>query len=93
MSERLNFGPGTLVSEPCPGVTLCCISPEARDLLDYVMEEWDKYKQGLPETMTVGGETWNPRESVYGFAYWLIRWSGMVQPLSPNQAKVLERKR
>lgn len=77
--KETDFGPGTVSSEPCPGVTLCYISPEARDLLEVVIREWVKHKASLPETMTVDGETWNPRESVYGFAYWLIRWSGLVQ--------------
>ena len=71
---------GTLERVVVPGVTLGCISPDARDLLDRAMEEWDKHKASLPEKMTCNGETWNPRESVYGFAYWLIRWSGLVQP-------------
>ena len=79
MNERPNFGPGTVSYEPCPGVTLYCIAPEARDLLDRAMEEWDKHKASLPESLTIDGETWNPQESVYGFAYWLIRWSGLVK--------------
>ena len=71
---------GTLEHVVRPGLAVCCISPDARDLLDRVMEEWDRHMQNLPETLTCGDETWNPRESVYGFAYWLIRWSGLVRP-------------
>lgn len=71
---------GSRELHPCPGVTLASISPEARDLLDEVMAAWEEHRVKLPETLTCGDETWNPRESVYSFAYWLIRWSGLVQP-------------
>jgi hypothetical protein len=63
-------------------VLLCCISAEAGDLLDRIMAAWDDHKAQLPETLTCGDETWNPRESVYGFAYWLVRWSGLIEPVS-----------
>lgn len=71
---------GTIIAAINPGLALGCISPEAADLLDRVMEAWESHKINLPEKLTCGDETWNPRESIYGFAYWLIRWSGLVQP-------------
>jgi len=49
-------------------ITLGCISPEARDLLDTIMIEWDKY---LIELKKSNGENYEP--SYYGFAYWLVR--------------------
>jgi hypothetical protein len=69
-------------------VTLCCISAEAVDLLDRIITAWECHKTQLPETLTCGDETWNPRESVYGFAYWLVRYSGLIEPAksSTNQA-------
>lgn len=76
----MNEFKGTLEKEVTPEITLACISPDARDLLDRIMKAWEEHKNTLPETMTIGNETWNPRESVYGFAYWLVRWSGLVQP-------------
>lgn len=85
-SSKDNLGPGTSVSEPIPGVMLACISPEAEGLLDRTMEAWKTHKAKLPETITVGSETWNPRESVYGFAYWLIRWSGLVKPADRSKS-------
>ena len=62
----------------CGPVTLGCISPEARDLLERVMDEWRKHvenqEQFLPEHL------WQDADDAYGFAYWLIRWSGLVRP-------------
>lgn len=57
------------------GITLGCISEEARDLLDRVMEAWDVHLASMRETQ---GAHYSP--SYYGFAYWLIRWSDLVQP-------------
>jgi hypothetical protein len=71
---------GTLEKEVTSEITLTCISPDARDLLDRIMKAWEEHKSQLPDKVTMGNETWNPRESVYGFAYWLVRWSGLVQP-------------
>lgn len=51
-------------------VTLGCISPAARDLLDVVMDAWEEFQKGLSP---------NHEQTIYGFAYWLIRWSGLVQ--------------
>jgi hypothetical protein len=63
------------ISNPIPGVTLTCISPEARDLLDLVMAEWYKYLTVFKQT---NGQDCEP--SQYGFTYWLIRYSGLVEP-------------
>jgi hypothetical protein len=71
---------GSRESTPVPGVTLCCISPEARNLLDRMMEAWEKHAATMPESLTCGEETWDPRESIYSFAYWLVRYSGLIQP-------------
>ena len=43
---------------------------DARDLLNTIMEEWKKRKKGYPK---------GHRPSTYGFAYWLVRWSGLVK--------------
>lgn len=53
------------------GITIGCMSHDARDLLDRAMSEWKQFKKGFPK---------GHRATVYGFAYWLIRWSGLVQP-------------
>jgi len=68
---------GSVFSNPVPGITIGCISPEARDLLDTVMEEWAKHIEDEHKML--------PADKVdsadhYRFAYWLIRWSGLVRP-------------
>lgn len=56
-------------------VTLSCISPEARELLDAIMEAWDTHYAHHQE-FHKGKHT----PDYYGFAYWLVRWSGLIQP-------------
>ena len=62
--EKKTFN-GSVFTSVGQGITTGCIAPEAKDLLDKIMAEWEKTEQ----------ET-----SIYGFAYWLVRWSGLVQP-------------
>ncbi len=57
-------------------VSIGCMDPKARDLLDRAMEEWEKHKEGLPKEL--GGKPYRP--GVYAFAYWLFRWRGLVDP-------------
>ena len=70
---------GSRYLEPIPGVALGCISPEASELLDRIMDEYRKhYEAGCkihrPEHCGTSPD------KVYRFAYWLVRWSGLVQP-------------
>ena len=58
-------------------ITIGCISSEARDLLTTIMDEWEKH---LEELKKMKGKKYKP--SYYGFAYWLVRWSGLVRPIS-----------
>lgn len=58
-----------------PGITIGCISAEASDLLDRIMAEWREHWKKLPEKHRI-----KDPEDVYGFAYWLVRWSGLVAP-------------
>jgi len=55
-------------------IQIGCMSVEARELLDIAIEKWQEHVAGIKE--------WKPdyEESVYSFAYWLFRWSGLVQP-------------
>lgn len=57
-------------------VTLGCISPDARELLDTIMVEWEKHNKERLKLFP------GKRASIYGFAYWLVRWSGLIQPAS-----------
>ena len=74
---------GSVFSEPAPGITLGCISPEARELLDTIMEAWGKHYAGMKE---MHGDAM-PETTFYGFAYWLGRWSGLIQPALTNPPK------
>lgn len=55
-------------------ITLGCISPEASELLETIMSEWKKHSKELKKS--------NPKykPSHYAFAYWLVRWSDLIQP-------------
>ncbi len=55
-------------------VTITCITPEARDLLDKIMAEWSEHEKKLRESFP------NREPSIYGFAYWLVRHSGLIRP-------------
>ena len=59
-------------------ISLNCISPEARCLLDTIMAEWEKHKKDFHKIFP------KKRLTVYSFAYWLIRWSNLVQPSEKN---------
>jgi len=63
---------GSRVLNPVPGVMLAAMSPEARDLLDTIMDAYSEHYN--PETHT------SSPDQVYQFAYWLCRWSGLVRP-------------
>lgn len=77
---------GSEFSEPAPGITLGCISPEARDLLDTIMEEWGKHYDSFKHNISLAnGNTTEP--SIYMFAYWLVRWSGLIQPANSQNEK------
>lgn len=75
--QTKRFGAGTVSSEPICGLTVNCMAPDHRDCLDRAMAEWKEHKKQLPKK--IGKKRYVP--GVYGFAYWLIRWSGLVQPV------------
>lgn len=55
-------------------ITLGCISSEARDLLDIIMEQWEQH------VGEVNKHSPDYEPTPYGMAYWLVRWSGLIQP-------------
>lgn len=76
-----NLGPGTSVKQ-CGPVAICCIKPEYSECIDNVMAAYRVHWEGLP----INHRPKDP-DDVYGFAYWLIRYSGFVVPAtkeSPN---------
>lgn len=55
-------------------VTLTSMTPEARDLLDKIMEGWKKHEKALKEQFP------KHKPTFYQFAYWLVRFSGLIRP-------------
>lgn len=64
---------GTIIVKVGP-VTIGCISPEARNLLDIIMEHWEAHCAELKRI----APDYEP--TPYAMAYWLVRWSGLIQP-------------
>ena len=55
-------------------VTIEYISPDASVLLDTIMEHWEQHYLELKAMFP------DREPDFYGFAYWLVRWSGLIQP-------------
>jgi hypothetical protein len=60
-------------------ITIACISPEARDLLETIMAEFEKHKKEFHNLFP------GKRITIYGFAYWLVRHSGLIEAQRPNK--------
>lgn len=60
------------LKEIAPGVSLACMSTKARDLMDQALDGYEAHCKRMRE--------WKPkhRSTIYSFAYWLFRWSGIV---------------
>ena len=54
-------------------IKIVCISQEAKELLQKIMEEWSIHVEQTKDL------TPQYEESIYGFAYWLVRWSGLIK--------------
>ena len=54
------------------GITISCASPKARGLIGDIMAAWKKLRAGLDPDY---------EPTPYAFTYWLVRWSGLVQPV------------
>jgi hypothetical protein len=60
----------------CGPVVLCCMAPEARELLETAISKYAEFRK-IDRDSLVGEQPGKP--SVYGFAYWLFRYSGLIQ--------------
>lgn len=78
LKREREFGPGTKVAHVGP-VAICCMDPEYRDCLDLAIEQWKEHWKKLPPEHRIADP-----DDVYGFAYWLMRWSGLVVPAEPK---------
>lgn len=59
---------------------LSCMSESHRDCLDKVMAKWREHFAKLKTANPKYTPAIKDADDVYGFAYWLIRWSGLVIP-------------
>jgi hypothetical protein len=60
-------------------ISIGCITPEARGLLERIMDKWKALQYhdfSKPN---------DPEGSHYAFAYWLVRYSGLIQPTSQSE--------
>lgn len=64
--------PGNHARRDAGPVTIMYMAPEARDLMDHALSEYEKHVAKIKETLP------DHEGSVYSFAYWLFRWSGLV---------------
>lgn len=55
-------------------VGIGAIHPDARDLLDIFMAEWE------PHWESVRRHSPDQQETAYSAFYWLCRWSGLIDP-------------
>ena len=62
-------------------VTLSCMEPTARDVMELALTGWAEHLPKMRETL---GR--DPDDVVRSFAYWLFRWSGLVNPLAEGEA-------
>lgn len=60
-------------------ILLTCMGPGERDVMDEALERYAAHVKSI--------RTWKPhhRGSVYSFAYWLFRYSGLVMPIHRTQ--------
>lgn len=79
--ERL---PGNRVLRAGP-VAIGAIHPDARELLDRIMAEWEPHVESVRRNNPPGTEI-----TPYMAFYWLVRWSGLIDPTV--QMALLERR-
>ena len=51
---------------------------EYREEMDKALAQWEEHKKSLPIP---------PKDEVYSFAYWLYRYSGLIQPVEQPSGK------
>lgn len=64
-------------------IVVTCMSEDARDLLDLIMDKWSEHEKKIHKSAEERGVKLG-EISHYGFAYWLVRYSGLVQPSNPK---------
>ena len=64
--------PGNHEQREVGPVTLMCMAPEARGLMELALKQYREHRKNVRKIFP------KDRESVYSFAYWLFRWSGLI---------------
>jgi hypothetical protein len=68
-------------------ITLGCITIEARDLIDEAYAAWVMHR----EDMRIKQPRHHISDEAYAVLYWLIRWSGLVNPAARQDIPALLR--
>lgn len=68
--------------EQIGNITLGCISREARDLLDDIMEAYEEHYEAGKKM----GLDYKHPDEVYSQFYWLVRWSGLIERAKPQES-------
>lgn len=71
---------GSRFVSPAPGVMSGAITPEARELINEIFAAWNAHVPNVRPNNDLIGITTPDGEALYGFVYWLCRWSGLVRP-------------
>jgi len=80
MSKKLNKMEGMNYKQvEGANIVLTCITSEARDLLEKIMAAWAEHEAGMRDNARQRGVELG-EISHYGFAYWLVRYSGLIEP-------------
>jgi hypothetical protein len=66
---------GYRIKPVTPAIAIGYMLPGAHDLMDQALKQWEEHKKQVQE-MTNGEY---PKDEVCHFAYWLFRWSGLIQ--------------
>jgi len=60
---------GSHIQKVNKNISITCMSEDGRNLLDRIMIKWNLYEKST-----------NNKSSIYSFAYWLVRYSDLIQP-------------
>lgn len=74
VDDQQSPAPGEVHRSAGPGVTFSFMRPEHREALADAMAGWEEH---LADRDRLGLA---PKDPVYAFAYWLLRYSGLVEP-------------
>lgn len=71
--KRIIREDGRTKTKQVGNISVNYFSEEGRNLLDRIMIDWEEHLKGIKESVP------HYEPSFYGFAYWLVRWSGLIE--------------